>query len=253
MWWGSVSGGARSCYNARCVSDTSIGGGDVRFGDTAWTAVLKARDRDAPGAREALDRLVRAYWKPVYFFIRRRGARVEDAKDLTQGFFAMMLEREFLRTVDPGRGKFKTFLLTVLERYLANEHERAQAQKRGGGRKIVPLDEGAAETELRAAPGDSPENAFERAWGATVLARAFERMRAHRHWDVLSLHLEQGLGASEIAARLGRKPKDVENALGRGRKKLRDAVIAEILEYVATVEQAEEELAALLGRLARKK
>lgn len=223
------------------VAETSLGGSKFRFGETLWTAVLKARE----GARDSLDRLIRIYWKPVYHFIRRRGARVEDAKDLTQGFFAMMLEKDFLKSVDPGRGKFKTFLLTVLERFLANERERAGAKKRGGSKVIVPLDVQAAELELRA---ETPEQAFERAWGATVLGSAFTKIQGSPYAEVLHLRLSMGLGAGEIARRLRKPAKEIENALARGRKKFREAVIDEILQYVGDEAEAEEEIKALLSR-----
>jgi RNA polymerase sigma factor (sigma-70 family) len=220
--------------------ETELGGSKFRFGETLWTRILAAK----AGAPEALDQLVRAYWKPVYFFIRRRGAPVEDAKDLAQGFFAMVLEREALRGVDPAKGRFKTFLLTLLERFLANERERAGTKKRGGTKVIIPLDQ-ADEPSLE---GGTPEEAFERAWGETVLARAFDCMRGQPHFDLLDLHLSRGLGVTEIAKALRRRPKEVENALGRARKRFKQAVLGEVLQYVASEEEAREEIRQLLGR-----
>jgi RNA polymerase sigma factor (sigma-70 family) len=221
--------------------ETTLGGSRFRFGETLWTRVLAAK----AGAPEALDQLVRAYWKPIYYFIRRRGSTVENAKDLAQGFFAMVLERQALKGVDPAKGKFKTFLLTLLERFLANERERANAKKRGGTKVVVPLEE-AAELGME---GGTPEEAFERAWGETVLARAFDRMRGELHFDVLDLHLSKGLGVTEIGKTLGRKPKEVENALGRARKRFKEAVLGEVLEYVSSEAEAEEEIRQILGRL----
>ncbi len=216
-----------------------MGSPAVRFGETLWSTVLKARDRSP----SALGRVAHAYWKPVYFFVRRRGRSVEDAKDLTQGFFASLLERDALAGVDPRRGKFRTFLLACLDRYLSNERERAAARKRGAGK--APLDLREAERELTSR-ADTPEEAFERGWRADVLARAFERMRGAPHFDAFALAMSEGLGPSEIAARLRLKPKDAENAILRARSRYRELVLAEIRLDVETRAEAEEELARIL-------
>lgn len=225
--------------------ETEMGGPDVRFHETLWSTVLKARDRSSPSGNDAFGRLARAYWKPAYFFIRRRGRSVDEAKDLTQGFFAALLERDVLKGVDPAKGRFRTFLLTVLERFLANEHERAGALKRGGGREAVPLDVAQAEAELVRA-GEGPEEAFERAWGAGVLARAFERLRGAPGFEALRIKLSENLSHGEIGKRLGCGAKDVENALYRARKKFKEAVLAEIRLEVESPAEAEEELARVL-------
>ena len=108
--------------------ETEMGGGCIRFQPTAWTVVREAKD----GSRDALDRLIDTYWKPVYFFIRRRGNDIEASKDLTQSFFAALLEKEFIRDVSSDKGKFRSFLLAAATHFLSNERDKARAQKRGG-------------------------------------------------------------------------------------------------------------------------
>src|SRR5262249_12690871 len=105
-----------------------------RFATTHWSVVLAARDRAAPQAREALAELCRAYWYPLHAFVRRQGHAADQAQDLTQGFFARLLEKDFLRVVDRAKGTFRSFLLAACKHFLANEHDRANARKRGGGR-----------------------------------------------------------------------------------------------------------------------
>jgi RNA polymerase sigma-70 factor (ECF subfamily) len=106
--------------------DTAIGGAKRSFQSTLWTVVLAAKDPSSPDRREALQQLIETYWKPVYLFIRRRGNDREASKDLAQGFFTALLERQFLQYVQRDRGKFRTFLLTALEHFMADEHDRAQ-------------------------------------------------------------------------------------------------------------------------------
>lgn len=148
--------------------ETSLGGQNVRFRSTLWSVVRHARE----GAREALDQLVTVYWKPVYFYVRRRGHDVESAKDLTQGFFAAGFERDFLKRVSPELGLFRTFLLAALKYYLSDEYDRSRAAKRGGGIRFVE-----AERDLVAADS-SPERAFRRQWALETLRRAMDRLRA---------------------------------------------------------------------------
>jgi RNA polymerase sigma-70 factor (ECF subfamily) len=157
------------------------------------------------------------------------------------------MERDALAGVDPRRGRFRAFLLTLLSRFLLNERDRARAQKRGGGR--IAVDVKAAERELSTGPSDDPEAAFERAWGGDLLSRAFERMRGEKHFDALELALTHGLGPTEIASHLGIKAKDAENALARARRRFRAVVLEEILLDVETPEDAEEELRRLLERI----
>src|SRR3954468_10161492 len=111
-----------------------------QFITTRWSLVLAAADRDAPEARSAMESLCRTYWYPLYAFVRRSGYGHDDAIDLTQGFFTKMLEKNDLKSVDPSRGRFRSWLLGCMKHYLANEHDRATAQKRGGGKSILSFD-----------------------------------------------------------------------------------------------------------------
>src|SRR5262245_31036889 len=123
---------ACSEYDWRLMPETSLGGPNVRFQPTLWTTVLRARDAGGEEARGAIGRLVERYWKPLYFFARRRGCDVENAKDLTQAFFGRVVERDFLRDVTPEKGRFRSWLLAAMSHFLSDERERENALKRGG-------------------------------------------------------------------------------------------------------------------------
>src|SRR6266542_4402882 len=146
---------------------------DGWFKTTHWTVILTAREKDGIAAREALARLCSTYWYPLYAFIRRQGSTPHEAEDLTQEFFFRFLERHSLGSVQPAAGKFRSFLLACLKNFLANERERAHAQRRGGGQPVISLDSGAAETRYAMEPADdrTPEAVFERRWAFAVLER----------------------------------------------------------------------------------
>lgn len=144
-----------------------MGGKDSRFQSTLWEVVLQAKNGEA----EAVDRLAREYWKPVYFYIRRKGQAVESAKDLTQSFLGHLLEKDLLSRVDPEKGKFRSFIMATLGNFLNNERRTAQALKRGGAFNFVE-----AEDDLRSAD-ESPEKAFFKGWALTVLEQAMTRLR----------------------------------------------------------------------------
>lgn len=227
--------------------ETRLGGGSAAFQPTLWTLVLRAKDPTSSDRRAALDELLRRYWKPVYFFIRRKEPNVETATDLTQAFFCEFLERDFLASVDRGRGKFRTFLLTTLAHFLANERERERAQKRGGGKPVLSLDFVEAETEVGSLPSASPESLFERQWALLVLDRAIRGLRTEPRFDVLSAHLSGGPAPSyaDTAARLGTSVPAVKDTLHRLRLRLREKVRDEIRAYVDGESQVEEEILAL--------
>ena len=149
------------------------------FPSTAWTAVSRARRGAEPGAREALAFLCAAYWSPLYSFARRVGYSTEDAHDLTQGYFALLIEKDYLGDVRLREGRFRAFLLTSFKHFLSKERDRARAVKRGGGRIPVSIDVGEAEAKHRDGPIDTldPEALFERRWAVTILERAMARLR----------------------------------------------------------------------------
>jgi RNA polymerase sigma-70 factor (ECF subfamily) len=149
------------------------------FVTTHWSLVLAARRNDSTAASAALASLCRSYWYPLYAFVRRRGYAVEDAQDLTQEFFARLLEHRWLGQADPKRGRFRTFLLSALSHFLNNEWDKARAQKRGGAVQLVPLQLEAAETRYSQEPADpvTPEQAYERRWAITLLDQVLQRLQ----------------------------------------------------------------------------
>jgi RNA polymerase sigma-70 factor (ECF subfamily) len=160
------------------AASTRHGGGP--FPPTRWSIVIAARDADDPAAPKALAELCRIYWRPVYSFLRRQGNAMHDAEDLTQGFFASLLERGSLATVDEARGRLRSFLLVALKRFAASEHARAMAQKRGGRVQHVTIDAQDAEDRYVAEPAThlSPDLLFEKQWALAVLGNVLARLRA---------------------------------------------------------------------------
>ena len=150
------------------------------FATTRWSLIAAARDPAAPEARRALAELCRLYWYPVYTYVRRRGHDHHQAEDLTQGFFARVLDKHDLGAADAGRGRFRSFLLTACQHFLANEHDRATAAKRGGGRADLSLDVAAAGDRYAGEPVDvdTPERAFDRRWALDLIGRALAELRA---------------------------------------------------------------------------
>lgn len=151
-----------------------------RFATTQWSLVVEARQRSGPEADAALETMCRAYWFPLYAYARRRGYSPEDATDLTQEFFARLIEKSFLDSADPQRGRFRTFLLTLFQRVLAKQYERSQAEKRGGQATILSLNFVDGETRYSHAPADeeTAERIFERQWALTLLSRVVEQLQA---------------------------------------------------------------------------
>lgn len=152
---------------------------DDRFRTTQWSLVRTGGDSADPDLRrEALAYLCRTYWPPVYDYIRCRGHDAETARDLTQGFFARLLDKEFLKKADRERGKFRSFLLTCVKRHLADERDRGRALKRGGGVAILPLEFETAESAFRHVPAErrTPESIFERRWAVALVKQAVSRL-----------------------------------------------------------------------------
>src|ERR1035438_9888854 len=142
--------------------------------------LVSAGRNDTPHARNALEKLCRSYWFPIYAFVRRQGHGPHDAKDLTQEFFARLLEKKQLAGADPAKGRFRSFLLASLKHFLANEWDKAKAQKRGGGQILIPIDVATAETSCGTEPADhlTAEKIFERRWALTLLDQVLRRLRA---------------------------------------------------------------------------
>jgi RNA polymerase sigma-70 factor (ECF subfamily) len=151
------------------------------FSTTHWSLISRATTPSVEG-RAALEALCRAYWFPVYAFARKQGCSAADAEDVTQEFFAEIVQSEFLQRADPERGRFRSYLLTAVKRRIVNAYDRANAQKRGGGARLVSIDEPLAEKQFLEIddPGLDPSEAYERSWALTVLQRARLRLRAEQ-------------------------------------------------------------------------
>jgi RNA polymerase sigma factor (sigma-70 family) len=211
------------------------------FPTTRWTLVLHAGRADST-ARIALAELCQSYWFPLYAFVRRRGYLAGDAQDLTQAFFAHLLEKEALGRTAPEKGRFRTFLLAALKNFLANEWDKTRALKRGGGLEIISLDWNGAESQYRLEPCHqlTPEKLFDRRWALTLLDRVLNALHLEYDRDgnaELFEELKLGLAGggkryAAIAARLGRTEAAVKVAAHRLRQRYRDRLRAEIAETV---------------------
>jgi RNA polymerase sigma factor (sigma-70 family) len=227
--------------------DTTMGGSKRNFQSTYWSLVLRARDHE----REALEELIGIYWKPVYVYIRRWGYPSEEAKDLSQGFFSDLLERDFLRGVAPEKGRFRTFLLTVLKRYLINESERKRAQKRGGGKALLSLDYQRAERDFTIMPtsDETPERSFNRQWALEAMSRALRALSSEMHaktFEAVKPHLAGGPAYEATAKKLGISVTRLNNLIHRTRKRYRELLRAEVAGSVGSAEEADEEVRNLL-------
>ena len=227
-----------------------------QFEPTRWSLVLRARGGDEAQRRAALEALCRAYWYPLYAFLRRAGRAVEDAEDLAQEFFVRLLDGRLLGTADPARGKFRTLLLSALRQVDADVWRSANALKRGGGMVVVPIDSELAEERFLAdkSEGGSPELAFDRAWAAAVMERTWARLRESYAGTKAALFAELaprisgGDGSlAEVAARLGMGEVAVRQAMSRLRTRLGEALKAEVAETVGSPEAAQQEMRHLLA------
>jgi RNA polymerase sigma-70 factor (ECF subfamily) len=230
------------------------------FVTTEWTMVLDAGGTDSPQAREALARLCETYWYPLYGYVRRRGQSPEDAEDLTQGFFARLLELESLASVRREKGKFRSFLLGSLNHYMSDEWDRARAQKRGRSRTIS-WDAVAAEARFSREPADTltPEKSFERKWALTVLETVVQRLQREYEGEGkgalfaalrLSLRGEKEHPYKEIATQLKMSEQAVRVAVHRLRQRHRQLLRNEIARTVATEVEVDDEIRHLFAALA---
>ena len=232
-----------------------------QFHTTMWTVVLSAARNDTSRAQDALSHLCRAYWYPLYAYVRRQGHAPHDAQDLTQEFFARLLEKNYLETVDRAKGKFRSFLLASLKHFLANEWDKSRAKKRGGGKTLVPLDAQSAESRYGLEPADhmTAEKIFERRWALTLLEQVLARLRAEHESSGKLAQFEQlkccltgdrdSLPYVEIAGKIGISEGAVKVAVHRLRQRYREVLRAEIAETVAGPEEVEDELRHLFSVL----
>lgn len=222
--------------------------------------VLTAGRSDTTRAHAALARLCQTYWPPLYAYVRRRGYASHDAEDLTQAFFARLLERQDLATVDPDRGRFRSYLLGAMNHFLSDEWDKARAQKRGGG-KVIHLDTAVAESVYARDYADSltPEKLFERRWAITVLEEVQQRLRQEYEREGKAAQFEalrfslmgerSAVPYAQLAASLNMTESAVKVSVHRLRLRYRRLLRELIAETVSTPDEIEEELSHLLRTL----
>lgn len=228
--------------------------GSPVFATTHWSVVLQAGEGDSPAGRAALERLCATYWYPLYAHIRRRGHGPQDAPDLTQEFFAVLLRRQSLARVGPEKGRFRTFLLTALDYFLNDQMDRAHTAKRGGGVVAIALDALAAEQRFAVEPvtNETPDKAFDRRWAAALLEQAFARLASEQSENgkavlfgelkpMLAREVEPG-EYDALAAKLGIPPNTLAKTVQRLRLRARELLIDEAAHTVAAKGDAEREL-----------
>ena len=232
------------------------------FVTTHWSIVLNAGHGETTHAREALEKLCRIYWYPIYACVRRRGHSPEDAQDLTQSFFLRFLEQESVASANPDLGRFRSFLLGALNHFLIDEWKKARTQRRGGGRQILSLDWAAAERRFDLEPVDpaTPDKAFDKSWATALLEEVLKQLEAeYEHEGKLEMFrvLKQTLtGAREaqpyntLAQRLGMGDGAVRVAVHRLRKRYRALLEAEIANTVNSPGEVKHEMAHLFQTMA---
>jgi RNA polymerase sigma-70 factor (ECF subfamily) len=233
------------------------------FPNTRWSMVLAARQQFSPESAAALEAICRAYWYPLYAYVRRTGQSPHDAQDLTQEFFSRLLEKRWLDSADPHKGKLRTFLIVALKNFLNKEWRHASAQKRGGGQAAVQIDTVFAESRLAVDTASlAPDEAFDQQWALTLLDLTVSRLRAEfvaagkpAEFEALKSCLMAGRGAIEYAAvaeQLGINEGAARVAVHRLRKRFREIYREEISETLADGADLDAELRYLAGALARK-
>jgi RNA polymerase sigma factor (sigma-70 family) len=233
-----------------------------QFATTHWSAVQMAGRNSAPGEKEALENLCRAYWYPLYAYVRRKGHAEEDAKDLTQQFFARLLQGDRLALADPARGRFRTFLLSALNHFLINEWIKTGRDKRGGAVEFVSLHTGDPENLYTAEPADArtPETLYEQRWASAVMKQAYDRLAAEyrdgrvRLFEALKPFIwgdKAGNSYGETAIALGLNEGAVRVAVHRLRRSYCDLLREEIAQTVATPEEVDDELRYLIEIVSR--
>jgi RNA polymerase sigma-70 factor (ECF subfamily) len=230
------------------------------FCTTHWSVVIAAGRNDTTHARAALEKLCQKYWYPLYVFVRRLGQSPHDAEDLVQSFFTLCIEKQYLGEADQSKGRFRSFLLIALKRFLANEWDKARTLKRGGGTPAVSLDALTAEQRYALEPAErlTADRLFERRWALTLLDNVLSRLRGEQveagqreAFEFLKDSLTGGGSApyAELAERLGKSEGAVKVAVHRLRQRYRELLETEIANTVASPEEVAEERRYLLSVL----
>ncbi len=240
------------------ATDASGQHGGVAFTTTHWSVVLEAQG-ESPAAQEALEKLCRTYWRPIFAFLRRQGLPPEEAEDITQGFFAQLLERRKFSALRKEKGRLRSFLLGALKYFVADEQRRAMAIKRGKGQRLIPLEELRADGRIDMEPSDpmTAEMIYERRWALTVLEQVLDRLKNEYRtagnaalFDSLKQLLPDEPGSpsqAEIATQLGMTENAVRQAFYRFRQRYQSILREEIANTVATPADIEDELRHLIA------
>ncbi len=242
------------------TTDHSTSRADI-FASTHWSIVSGAGSGDPERAVAALENLCRAYWQPLYVYVRHKGYSPEDAEDLTQEFFTQLLQSRAFHGLDRSKGRFRAYLLVCLKHFLSNAYDRAHTRRRGGGQRLLPLDVIDIESRIASstALAEVPDKAYDRQWATLVLERALARLRSEFVnqgkavlFDALKPalagdHLDEPYAA--IADRFGMKANALKVTIHRLRRRYRDLLRAEIAGTVSTPEAVEDETRQLLSAL----
>ena len=234
----------------------------MRWATTSWTQVLAARDAPSAESRQALEGLCRLYWYPLYAFVRHQGFDPEESRDLTQAYFAQLIEKGYLEDFDPSLGRFRVFLRASIKNFISKEREKARAWKRGGRTAILSLDADEVEGRYRLEPVDrlTPEEIYERRWALTLLERVlgtlhseFQEKGRGAEFETLKGFLtgeEPRLPYREVAAALSTSEAAVKSSVHRLRQRFGHLLRKEIAETVAGPEDVDDEVRHLLGVIA---
>ena len=233
------------------------------FVTTDWSVVLDAKGDDSGRSSEALERLCRIYWPPLYAFIRRNGYNSADAQDLTQEFFSRLLSKDYLCHLRDQRGKFRSFLLTFVKHFLSDERTKASAQKRGGGQAVLSFDDTSAEDQYAAEAADhlGPDQLFERSWAQTVLNQALQRLTGEYSSSGKGLLFEKlkdvqpgehgPRSYAELGSELGMTEVAIKSAVHRLRRRHREILREEIARTVMRPEDVDDEIRYLIALLSK--
>jgi RNA polymerase sigma-70 factor (ECF subfamily) len=224
------------------------------FATTRWSVVLAAGHGDTSHAHDALTHLCRSYWYPLYAYARRRGQSPHDAQDLTQEFFARLLRGNWVAQADRQRGRFRTFLLSAMQHFMANEWNKAHAQKRGGTQPVLSLNDDSAEQRYQLEPAEksTPETLFERGWALSLLNDVLRRLEDEYHREGKGAWMDamrpaltadrDSIGYADIAQKLGMTEAAARVAVHRLRQRYRRLIQAEVANTVASPDEVEEEM-----------
>ena len=234
--------------------DKSVPSSAAQFDTTHWSVVLAAGRRSSANSEKALESLCRTYWYPLYAYVRRRVADVHEAQDLTQEFFARLLEKNYLAEAQPQRGRFRAFLLTTFKHFLSKEWDKAKAQKRGGGRAPIPLDFDSGDSRYSVEPSESltAEQLYDRQWAVTLLDRVMDRLRDEFIRAGKTVPFERLKGFligqhsnvtyADIADELGMTEGTVKMTAHRMRQRYRELLRSEIAQTVADPGDVDDEI-----------